>query len=191
MAWNDSSEIIVAGTGQVYTGAVGATAPTTAVSSLSAATWTGLGFHTEDGVSVNSAPDILEIRAWQSKYPVRTQRQTEDLRITFSLMQWNETNVPLAFGGGSVVSDGGSGYVYNPPTAADSMDYRALIVDVQDGSRHGRFYIPRGAAVEGVEAQFASSSEAPLPVTFQAQPLDESTPWKFFTDDAAAFAVGS
>jgi hypothetical protein len=53
MAWNDSGEYVVAGTGEAYVGAVGATAPTTPTSSLSVASWTGLGYHTEDGVSIS------------------------------------------------------------------------------------------------------------------------------------------
>lgn len=191
MAWDDATEILVAGGGEVSVAPVGTTAPTTAVAALNAA-FVGLGFHTEDGVTVNNAPDILEIRAWQSQFPIRTERQTEDFRITFVLQQWNETNLPLAFGGGAVVSDGGTGYKFSPPVAGDAMDYRALVVDVRDGSRHGRFVIPRGAAIEGVESQFSRTAEAQLPITFQANPLDaSSSPWSFFTDDAAAFAPGS
>lgn len=190
MAWNDSSEFIVAGSGECYVAPVGTTEPTTAEVSLNAAL-VGLGYHTEDGVSINQAPDVFEARSWQSRYVTRRERQAENFRLTFVLQQWNETNVPLAFGGGDITPVSG-GYKFTPPTVTDSMDYRMLVCDVVDGDRIGRFVIPRGCVVEGVDSQFARSQEALLPITFEANPLSDSVdPWYFLTNDEAAFAAGS
>jgi hypothetical protein len=190
MAWDDSSEIRVAGSGQVYTAPVGTALPSTAVAALNAA-FSGLGFHSEDGVSTNATRDSLEVRVWQSLYVVRSARQSADFRLTFALMQWNEQNVPLAFGGGSVVSDGGSGYRFNPPLASEAEDYRSIICDVVDGNVHNRFVLPRALAVEGVESQWSRGAPAELPITIQAQPTGETDNWYLVSDDAASFAPGS
>lgn len=191
MAWNDSGETIVAGSGQVYVAPVGTALPATAAAAPNAA-FEGLGYHTEEGVSVNQSVEIAEFRAWQSKYVIRRIRDTEDFMITFVLLQWNESTLPFAMGGGDIVSDGGSGYRYNPPGAEDDVDDRALICDVIDGSRRGRFVVPRGSVTEAVEASFTRTEMATLPITFKAQqPADGALPWYFLTNDSAAFAAGS
>jgi hypothetical protein len=189
MAWNDAGEAIVAGSGQVYVAPVGTTLPTTAEATLNAA-FEGLGFHTEDGVTVGNAPEITELRVWQARYPIRRQRDTENFTVSFSLVQWNEVSVPLAFGGGAVVTDGGSGYKYTPPAPDDAIVEKALVVDVVDGSTHGRFVVPRGNAVEAVEANFRRTELATLPITFSALESEGQSAWTFYTD-STGFAAGS
>lgn len=189
--WNDPTETIIAGSGQVYVGAVGATAPTSEVSALSAATWTGLGYHTEDGASVNQNREIVRHKAWQTKADVRRTTESEVFQVTFVLEQWNEANVPLAFGGGTVSEPSAGKYKYVPPAAGASENEKALILDVVDGSNVLRFYIPRGTAVEGIESQFTRSAMGNLPITFEAMEPDDGTPqWSLFTN-LAGFATGS
>lgn len=188
-SWNDAGEYVVGGTGQVYVGSVGATAPTDSTSTPSVASWFGLGYHTEDGVSISHAVEIARFRAWQSKHDTRRDRDSETFRVTFALQQWNEQSVPLAFGGGSVTGSGP--YKFTPADADDALAEKSLLVDVVDGSNHLRFVIPRGTVVEGVESQFARTSEAVLPITFEAlTPTEGGDAWWFYTD-AAGYAAGS
>lgn len=191
MAWNDAAETIIAGGGQVYSAAVGSTLPANAGATLSAATWIGLGYHTEDGVSINKGLEITEHGAWQSKHPIRRERETEDFAVTFALQQWNENTVPLAFGGGTV-SDLGSGqYKFVPPGDTDDLDERSLIVDLDDGSRRLRIVIPRGTVTDGVESQFSRGQMSALPVSFKAlEPETGGDAWYFLTNDSA-YAAGS
>lgn len=189
--WNDAEETIIAGTGQAYRAPVGTPLPATAAAAPDTA-FEGLGYHTDDGVSVNQTPEIVEHGAWQSRYPIRRHRQSEEFLITFSLLQWNEINVPFAFGGGEIVDLGGGDIRYNPPAVTDPLDERALIVDVIDGDRILRWIVPRGSVTEGVESQFSSTEMAGLQVTFKAlEPEDGSPAWYWVSNDDAAFAAGS
>lgn len=193
MAWNDSSELVVGGTGQVYVADIGTTLPAknsdpTAVLSSD---WTGLGYHTEDGVSFSAAPDITGFRAWQAQQDVRRERKAQAIQVAFDLEQWNEATVPLAFGGGTI-TDAGGFYTYTFPAAGDALDERAMVVDVQDGERNMRFVFARGNVVETVEVTFNSDNLAVLPIAFDLlEPTDGGDIAYVIFDDAAAFATGS
>lgn len=191
MPWNDAAETVVAGTGQVYVAAVGTTLPANADAALAAA-FVGLGYHTEEGVSLNKAIEIVEFRAWQSRHPIRRERETEDFQLTFVLQQWNEETVPLAFGGGSITDLGGGQFKYVPPRDDEQLDERALVCDVDDGDRRIRFVVPRGTVTEGVESTFQRSEMANLPITFKAlEPTEGGEAWYPLFNDAAGFAAGS
>lgn len=82
----DSDQIVVGGTGHIYTAAVATTAPTTEVSSLNAA-WLDLGYTTDDGVVVTPEWETEEIMAWQTPYPVRRLRISQSAGIQFTLLQ--------------------------------------------------------------------------------------------------------
>lgn len=190
MGWNDASETVVAGTGQVYVAAVGTALPTKTDTALNAAFF-GLGYHSEDGVSINKALEVVEFGAWQTKLKIRRERDTEDFAITFQLLQWNEISVPLAFGGGSIALSSGQ-YKYTPPAGSDALLEQSLICDVQDGSRTLRFIVPRGSVTDGVETSFQRKEMAGLSVTFKAlEPSDGSAPWYFISNDTLAYAAGS
>jgi hypothetical protein len=189
--WNDPAETIVAGTGQVYVAPTGTAEPANVDSALNAA-FQGLGYHTEEGVSVNKTLEIVEFKAWQSRYAIRRERDTEEFQLTFVLEQWNEVTTPLAFGGGEIVPLGGDQFKFVPPGDDDSLDERALVCDVQDGDRKIRFVVPRGTVTEGVESSFQRTEMANLPITFKAlEPEDAGDAWYFLTNDAAAYAAGS
>lgn len=191
MAWNDSNELVVAGTGQIYVAPVGTALPTTPTASLNAAFF-GLGYTTEDGVTFTGTPTITDFNAWQSQQAVRRERVGQEIQAAFQLEQWNEQSVPLAFGGGSVTNPSGSIYRYVFPEAGAALDERAMVIDVQDGTRHIRFVIARGNVTDSVETQFRRTELAVLPITFKAlQPTDGSDTCAVLFDDAAAFAAGS
>lgn len=191
MAWKDSGETLVGNDGLVYVADVGTALPTNATTAPPVANWTGLGYHNEDGATINKSLDIVEHRAWQSSHPIRRSRGEEAFAIAFGLLQWNEINVPLAFGGGSVDAVSGGQYKYTPPEDADALLEKSLVLDVIDGSDIIRFIVPKGTVTDGVESQFARDQMSPLPITFQALEPDEGGPaWYFFTN-RGDFAAGS
>lgn len=190
MAWNNPDDFVVAGTGEVYVAPVGTALPTNSQSALNAS-FNGLGYHTEDGVSVNAQVNVFMIRSWQSQFETRRGRDTEDFQLSFVLQQWNEINVPLAYGGGSVTSLGGGEYKYTPPAPDAALDERALVCDCIDGSEKVRFVVPRGSVVEAVASTFKRNEAAVLPITWKAlQPSDGSAAW-YMLPNSAAFASGS
>lgn len=191
MAWNDPSETIIGGNGQVYVAPVGTALPANESASLNAA-FNGLGYHTEDGLQISTDVEISEHMVWQSKTEVRRAKESEEFTISFTLVQFNEVTVPLALGGGTVTDLGSSHYKISPPTVADALQERALIADVADGSRLARFVIPKGTITEGVEIQFNRSDMSGLDVSFKAlEPDDGGLPWYWLSNDSAAFATGS
>lgn len=188
--WNDPGETIIAGTGQLYVAAVGTALPAAENTALNAA-FNGLGYTTEEGVGVNQSAEVLRYKAWQSKFDVRRQRDSETFQITAQLEQWNEVTVPLAFGGGTISEPTGGHYKYTPPDADDAENYKAVIVDVVDGSTILRFVMPKASAVDGVSSQLNRQAMGLLPITLEAAEPDDGTPaWHFLTN-SAAFAAGS
>lgn len=189
--WNDPTELFVGQTGAVYVAVLGTTLPTNESSSLDAA-FSGVGYLTEDGVTVTRTPTITDYGAWQSIDPVRRERTNEEFQVSFSIQQWNDATVPFAFGGGSVVDLGSNHYRFDPPAQDAALDERILVIDVQDGTRKNRFVIKRGNVTEATTAQFARAQASQLPIGFKAlAPSDGSLPWNLYSNDQAAYAVGS
>ena|SRR5690349_10235031 len=191
MPWNNSDDLVVAGAGQVYVAASGTSLPAdvTAAGSLSSSTWTGLGYHTEDGVTFSSTPDIAEFRAWQARQAIRRERQGQDLQLTFSLMQWNEKTVEVAFG--ATVSSVTGGYKLDFPDSTAALTEYAVVVECIDGSEKHYFAFSRVNVTDTVEAQFTSNNPAVLPITFKVlPPASGGSPGKYLTS-SAAFATGS
>ena len=179
MAWNNASELVVAGNGQVYVAPVGTTLPTSPTAALNAA-FVGLGYITEDGATVTVSPDIAEFNAWQSRSPIRREKTGQAVTVAFQLMQWDEDTVPLAFGGGAITGSAGN-WRYDLPADDAALDERALVLDASDGTTHYRWVFPKGNVTEAVEAQFSRANPAVLPITFWLWPspaprLDTSSP---------------
>jgi hypothetical protein len=146
---------------------------------------------TEDGVTLTVTPEIQEVSAWQSRQPVRRELISQAVQASFSLLQFNETTVPLAFGGGSVSLVSGSNYRYELPTSG-ALDERAVIIDAVDGLLTQRFILPRCSVTDAVETQFVRTAASVLPITLSgSQPSDGSSAFVFLTNDSAAFVAGS
>lgn len=190
MAWNNPDDLIVAGDGQVFVAPVGTALPTSGPTAALNSAFKGLGYHTEDGASFSAEPDLFEVPAWQSRRPIRRDFQGQELTVSFTLLQWDEDTVPFAFGGGAIVDLGSGNYRYDFPEDTDSLDERALILDVADGDKKFRFVFPRGNVTEGVESQFQRGEAAGLPVTWSAlDPSGGSAGYVLM--NSAAFAAGS
>lgn len=189
MAWNNSDELRVGLTGQVYVAPIGTALPAGPVTGLNAA-FIGLGYINEDGPTVNVNPDFQDFMAWQEFAPVRVDKTAQNAQVSFALQQWDEDTVPLAFGGGSVSTVSG-GYRYNLPDPTTGLDERALVIEIQDGSEHDRWVFPRALAIEAVETNYRRSVEALLPITMRIlTPSGGGSPGYYLTD-SAAFAAGS
>lgn len=182
---NVSSEIIVGGSGSVYVAETTDTAPTDATTALAAA-WKDFGYLTEDGVTISDSKSTEDIMAWQSFYPVRSLVVGRTLTVSFTMMQWNESSLPFALGGGTLTVAANTTYV--PPTTGD-VDERALVINWNDDTKDYRLYIPRGVVSEEVEIQVAKNGAAVLPITFKCTPAStQSFAWKLFTDDQTGYS---
>jgi hypothetical protein len=179
----DADETVIAANGHVYVAAVGATpavgiaAPTTG--------WTEMGFLSTDGVNFEPSVEMGELRAWQSKYPIRRFENSRSLDISFTLLQWNKTTLPFALGGGSILEIGVTDvYEYTPPVAG-SLDERAMNVMWNDGTRDFSLLIPRGVVSDLGSFSLNSDDAAGMAVTFSVLSETGVAPFTIRTDDAA------
>lgn len=186
----DALEVTVAGTGALYIAPVGSTLPAanTDPTTTPNASFIEMGYIAEEGATLTSTPEISEFKAWQSSQAIRRGVKTRELQIAAKLLQWNETTVVKAFGGGSVVDAGGFP-TYTFPVAGEALDEYAVILDVTDGDRHSRLVVPRMNGVDPVEAQFNADSMAELPLVLKSLAHATAPYWIF--DDDAAFATAS
>lgn len=193
MAWNDADELVVAANGAVSFAPVGTPLPKVGDDPTAALDkeFVGAGYITEDGATLSVGSEVTDFMAWQSRQPIRRDKQTQNLQFTFAFQQWNEENVAFAFGGGTVEDHGGGVFSYTFPEANDPLDERSLVVDAEDGDVHFRYVFPRGNVTEAVEASFKRTESAQLPITFKALEPEEGGPPAWFNTDSPGFAVGS
>jgi hypothetical protein len=193
MSWNDANELVVASNGAVYFAPVGTTLPKQGddpTAKLNAA-FIGAGYITEDGVSFSAGSEVTDFMAWQSRQAIRRDRQTQEIQASFAIQQWNEENLPFAFGGGDVVEHTTGIFSYTFPESDDSLDERSLVIDAQDGDTNYRIVIPRGNVTEAVEASFRRTETAQLPITFKALEPATGGSSAYILTDSDGFHTGS
>ena len=177
-----ASEIVVGGNGALWVAPVGTAAPTTTLAALNVA-FIDMGFATEDGLTVTAGKTIVDIRVWQSFYAARKLVTDRNFRVAFSLRQWNEVNLPLAFGG--AMSGTTPNYLLQP-SAPEVVDTRSFVFEWVDGSKNYRLYLPVGLVSEDVETKIARDDSAPLPLTIDVlDPGGGVKPWSLYTNDPA------
>lgn len=186
----DSDEVVVGASGDIYVAPVGTALPATPTASLNAAFTDSLGYLTDDGVSWAPNFEVNQIPAWQSFYPIRTIITGRNITVGFSLMQWNTDTVRLAFGGGEVTEPSDNVFKYTPPDASE-LDERTLVLDWADGDKDYRLVVPKGLVSDLGETNLTRTDAGVLPITFtiNAPPAGED-PWFLLTNDPA-FVLGS
>jgi hypothetical protein len=176
-----SGAVRVAGTGEAYFAAEGATAPTNATSSLDAA-YKGLGYTDPDGLSFTFSRNTSDIDAWQGS-KLRVLTNAEPVSVTLKLMETKTDVLLFAFGGGTVVSG-----VFTPPEEGVNA-VRAFVVDFTDNTTKYRYYFPRAQVAGDVSFQLARTSGVAYDLTVGI--LANSPKWKLFTNDTTNLTTGS
>ena len=187
---NTPGEILIAGTGTLYTAPEGTTLPEYLSDTLDAA-FVDHGYLTEDGAKFTDDKSVDQVRAWQAYYPIRTHITEKSGMLEFTMMQWNEENMILAYGGGGITEPTPGEYRYEPP-APGELTIVAAVLDMNDGDRNFRFTCGRCFVTSSVESTFAKSGPALLPITLEV--LDDSTngfPWRYDSDDPTWAPVAS
>lgn len=181
----DADEIVVGANGSVYVAPVGTVGPADIATALNAS-FIDLGFVSEDGIEITPGMDSSEINAWQSFYPVRRLVTARTLEIGFTLLQWNEDSIALAFGGGSVATTAGppAVYTYTPPSP-DEIDYRALVIEWQDDTKSYRLHVPKVLVTDTSALSLNRTDPAGLALTFSTQATDGANAFTLITDDPA------
>lgn len=178
----DSDEVVVGGDGGVYVAPVGTAGPTDTATALNVA-FTHLGYTSDDGLSLSPGMDITEIPAWQSFYPVRRIVTARSFDMGFTLLQWNQESIKLAFGGGEFATSTGV-HTYTPPEPED-LDYRALVIQWEDGTKIFRLHVPKALVTDVGDLGINRTDAAGLDLTFSLVATDGSQPFTLITDDPA------
>lgn len=169
-----SAENVVVGiTGKVYVGATTAAAPTSSTDTLTG--FTELGYVSADGVEFATDRTTNQIRAWQNADLVREIVTEATVTYTFMLMETNEDVLETYFGTAPV-----DGKISFSPALTGGR--KSFVIDVVDGVKVIRHYIPSGEVLS-LEAQQIQNGEAVgYGVTVTAYASDDRTVDIFFSE---------
>ena len=145
-----ADNVNVAVTGKIYAGATTATAPTSAVSALTA--FTELGYVSADGITISQDRTTNQIRAWQNSDLVREVTTEATTTYSFTLLESTKEVIELYFG--STMTAGK--VQVNPGNTGGT---KSFVIDVVDGSDAIRHYLPL-AEVTNVDSQTFANGEA-------------------------------
>jgi hypothetical protein len=182
----DPDQIVVAGSGRVYTGTVGTSSiPTNVSAAIDTAGvdgWVELGYTSEAGVAFSFGREAKEIKGWQSRNPLRQVITGTPSTFKCELLQINHATLRLALGGGSITGSNPN-FNYTPPPAS-FRDERSFIVEAYDGDYTYRFIFRKGLNVAAAEFSFVREDPTMLPIEISI--LDDDTsenPWGMQTND--------
>lgn len=173
----DSSELFVAGTGNIYVAPYGTSMPN-AIDDTLDADFVDLGFLSEDGFRFTPALEKIDLYGWQSEDPLRNVVTKRPKTISLDFMQSNTDVFQLYFGGGTF-----NGTVYSPPTTGE-VDERSLVADVTDGERLWRFWFVKVTVATNREVSFTRSKNAEWGVDLSVLGVGSGDAWNFDYDDS-------
>lgn len=144
-----SDNVMVGITGRVYVGPTISTAPIASDSTLTG--FTDLGYVSADGVQFATDKSTTQIRAWQNAALVRETVTEATATYAFQLLETTQEAIELYFGSAMV-----GGKISFDPSATGGR--KSFVIDVIDGDKVVRHYIPSGEVL-AVEAQTFANGE--------------------------------
>lgn len=168
-------------TGELYAAPVGTAAPTSSTAALNAA-FIGMGYVSEDGVTETYEDTIENIIAWQNATVVRAATTESIARLQCTLIE-TKGEVMELFHKGSQVAVVGAGQ-WKIDVKAAQADPRAFVLDVVDGAKHLRLYVPTGEVTERGEIVYANGTPIGFDVTITCYPDVNNVLLTKFSDDA-------
>lgn len=168
-------------TGELYAGPTTATAPTDSSSSLDP-DFVGMGYVSEDGVTETYDDTVEDIVAWQNATVVRSTTTDSKATLQMTLIETKGKVLEL-FHKGSSVEAAGSGQ-WKIDVKAPDTDRRSFVLDVIDGSKHLRIYVPDGEVTERGEITYANGEPISYQITITCYPDSNNVVLTKFSDDA-------
>ncbi len=183
MAQN-ANESVIAANGAVYIAPEGTTLPGDASTAPDAA-FKDLGYISEDGVTFTPAIESDGLKAWQSLQAIRTFLTAYDITAAFTMLQWNQDTLELAFGGGQFTDNGDGTWDYLFPKPEERVPV-AMVIDGVDGNRKYRIVLDKVELTDTGDVTFLRSDAAGLEVTVTALAgLTDGRPGAIYVDDPA------
>lgn len=172
---------LIAGPGNLYMGAFGATEPAdSAVSTTpSASTFPDVG-GTQDGVKLNIQQEYFELEVDQIVDVPGRRLSKRDFQIETNLAEPTLANLAIVANGGTVTASA-SYSTYDPAndTAATQPTYRALLFDgwapgASAGGWNRRVIVRKVLSIEGTELDYKKDGQTLFKVTFGAHYVSSS-----------------
>lgn len=157
-----SAAVRVGITGELYSAPTTTAAPTTSVSSLNAA-FIGLGYVSEDGVTESYEDTVEDITAWQGARIVRSTTTESKATLACTLIETKGETLELFHKGSSVAVVSAGQWKIDVVSAAS--DPRSFVLDVLDGTKHLRIYVPNGEVTERGEIVYANGEPIGYEIT--------------------------
>lgn len=180
MAGQDVTKVRVALTGKVWVADLGATVPAD-INAAPNASWTDLGYTTEDGITFSLEQQTQDIPGWQSLEPLRIIVTAEPKSFAFTLRQLEKATWTTTFGG-SVTGSAGN-WTWSPPSPGVQTQ-KMYLLEFEDGSLDYRF-IYRNCQQQGArEMVFNRSDAVNLPLEYRVLAASPNA-WALQTNDNA------
>lgn len=159
-----TSEVGVAVTGELYVAATGTTAPTDTSTALNAS-FKGLGYFDEDGVTESFERDSEDITAWQNATTVRTVVTSAKVTYQGKLIQTNKDVIEAALGVTVTQSAPHGTYTINPGSTGGRKSW---VFQIVDGSSIKRIYVAEGEVTELGETNYSTGEAIGYDITVTA-----------------------
>lgn len=164
----DSDNVDVAVTGTVSVAPTGTAAPTSSASALNAA-FVDLGYLDESGVVETRERTSTDVPAWQESTIVRVITTAGKYLLKFTMIETTVASQETFYGAtvqGQTVTDGRIDVV---PTSTGGR--KSWVVDVVDGAKERRIYVPSGEVTEVGDVSYVSTGVISYPVTITGYPV--------------------
>ena len=164
---------VVAGTplatGGILIGSLTASAPTTAVSTLTG--FSAAGYIGEDGITEANERSTDRIRAWGGD-TVKVVQTEHNVTYQFTFLETLNADVLKAvYGEGNVTTTAATpttGTLHEVAVNAATLPHKSYVFEVKDGTAKIRIYVPDGQITEVGEITYSDSEVVGYQVTVEA-----------------------
>lgn len=132
--------------------------------------WETIGYIHEDGITLAVETESEDLKAWQSKSPLRTIITGKELTVEFTMLEVTPKALGLFFDEDPPVGTAGT-FSLDVTSEGKAKEY-AVGIDTKDGDAVLRYIFPRATLSENGEVTIAAAEFQGFPVTLKA--LDQS-----------------
>ncbi len=157
-----TANVVVGNDGVIAVAATTATAPTSAVSALPTG-FNDLGAISDDGVTETRDRSTDTIVIWQNAAVAREAVTESSYQFSFTMVETKKETVEL-FYGGALDTTAGSLVVIPAGTGGR----KSFIIDVKDGAKVKRIYIPEGEVTEVGDVTYQNGEAVGYEITISA-----------------------
>jgi len=171
-------------TGGILIGALGAAAPTTAVSALVA--YTAAGYIGDSGVVETNERNTDKIRAWGGD-TVKVVQSEHNVTYKFTFLETLNKNVLQAVYGEDNVTTtpatASSGTLHAVKVNGATLPHKFYVFEVKDGNAKIRIYVPDGQITEVGDITYSDTEVIGYEVTVEAfEDADGNKAYKYLDD---------